>query len=188
MLPFPKIAKKRFWLASAVALLLGLAAYFAGFLSWSDGLRPPPSEVARQDSRIKIGADTELVQKIVYLKCGDEEIFRSKPADNLIGLNLNQVQKVYTGWTIDKFDPREVEMSLAVGSYCREHANNMFIGLKDGFVAVFSGKPGPRAIIREVTRIPASDLSPEDQEELRHGLVVQSREEVLRTLEGMQSR
>jgi hypothetical protein len=189
MLPFPKIARKRVLLASVLGvMLLGVAAYFAGYLSWSDGLRPPPAEVARQDTKIKIAVDTELIQKIIYQKCADEEVFRTKPADNLVGLNLGQVQKVYAGWTIDKFTPREVEMSLAVNSYCREHANNMFIGLKDGFVAVFYGKPGPRAIIREVTRIPVADLSPEDQEELKHGLVVQSREEVLRTLEGMQSR
>jgi hypothetical protein len=189
MLPFPKIGRQRLLLASAIgALLLGLAAYFGGFLA-SDGLKSPPNtEVARQDAKIKISANTELIQKIVYLKCGDEEVFRTKPADNLVGLNINQVQKVYAGWTIDKFDSQEVEMSLKVGSYCREHANNMFIGLKDGFVAVFYGKPGPRAIVREVTRIPANNLSPEDQEELRHGMVVQSREEVLRVLEGMQSR
>ena len=79
-------------------------------------------------------------------------------------------------------------MSLKVDSLCREHANNMFIGVKDGFVAVYSGKPGPKAIVKEVTRITASGLSGPDVEELRRGLVVQSREELLRTLEGMQSR
>lgn len=188
MLPFPKKGKQRLLLASAIGVaLLGLAAYFGGLLTWSDAVKPPPAEVA-QDARIKVAADTELIQKIIYLKCNDEEVFRTKPADSLIGLNLNQVQKVYAGWTIEKFDTKEVVLSLKVDSYCREHANNMFIGVKDGFVAVYYGKPGPRAIIRETTRIPLTNLSPEDQDELRHGMVVQSREEVLRTLEGMQAR
>jgi len=95
---------------------------------------------------------------------------------------------VYNGWTIDKFDTQAVEMSLKVDSYCREHANNMFIGMKDGFVAVYYGKPGPKAIMKEVTAIPVNKLSGEDEEELRRGLIVQSREDLLRTLEGMQSR
>jgi hypothetical protein len=78
-------------------------------------------------------------------------------------------------------------MSLKVDSYCREHANNMFLGVKDGYVAVFAGRPGPRAILREITRIPVQQLSAADVAELRQGMVVKSREELLRTLEGMQS-
>jgi len=77
---------------------------------------------------------------------------------------------------------------LKVDSYCREHANNMFIGIKDGYVAVFYGKPGPKAILKEVTKISVNNIMPQDVEELRRGLVVQSREEMLRTLEGMEAR
>jgi hypothetical protein len=64
----------------------------------------------------------------------------------------------------------------------------MFIGIKDGYVAVFYGKPGPKAIVKEVTTIAVNKIMPQDVEELRRGMVVQSREELLRTLEGMQSR
>lgn len=148
---------------------------------------PQETEVARPDSKIKITATTDLVQKIVYLKCNDEETFRTKPADNLVGLNLSQVQKVYEGWTIDKFDNQEVVMNLKVDSFCREHANNTFIGVKDGHVAVYYGKPGPRAILKEMTQIPLTRLSAQDADEIKRGLAVQSREELLRTLEGLQS-
>lgn len=146
------------------------------------------SEVAKQDGKIKISTDTDLVQKIIYAKCKDEEIFRSKPPDNLVGLNFNQVQKIYSGWNIEKFDTKEVEMVLKVDSLCREHSNNMFIGVKDGYVTVFYGVPGPKAIVKEVTKIPVNGLMPQDVQELHQGLVVQSKEELLRTLEGMQAR
>lgn len=190
MLPFPQNLKRRALLAAGlVAAVLMLAAYAGGMLPWPGKQRPAQdAEVGKQDTKIKITATTDFAQKITYLKCGDEEVYRTKPADNLIGLNLAQVQKVYAGWTIDKFDAQEVEMSLKVDSYCREHANNTFIGVKDGFVAVYQGRPGPRAIVREVTAIPVRNLSAEDIEELRQGMVVKSREELLRTLEGMQSR
>lgn len=190
MLPFPKTTKQRIILASSVlAAIFVLAYYFGAFSLLREN--PPKSQLETQvakDSRIKITTSTDLVQKIVYLRCNDEEVFRTKPADSLIGLNIYQVQKVYNGWTIDKFDTQTVEMSLKVDSYCREHANNMFVGTKDGYVAVYYGKPGPKAIVKEVTAISVNRLSAEDAEELRRGLVVKSREDLLRTLEGMQSR
>lgn len=191
MLPFLQNARHRYWLVSGLIVSLLVISYYlaGGPIPWRDQPRSgQETEVAKQDSKIKITANTDLVQKIVYTKCGDDEVFRTKPADNLVGLNFSQVQKVYTGWSIDKFDTKEVEMNLKVDSYCREHANNMFVGIQDGHVAVFYGKPGPRAIVKEVTKIPISQLSSEDVEELRQGMVVQSREELLRTLEGMQSR
>lgn len=149
---------------------------------------PLEAEVAKQDSKIKITSNTDLVQKITYLKCNDEEVFRTKPASNLVGLNYQQLQKVYSGWAIDKFDLSEVEMTLKVDSYCREHANHMFLGIKDGYIAIYYGKPGPKAIVKEVTSIKVNKLMPQDVDELRRGLEVQSREDLLRTLEGMQSR
>ncbi|WP_425061213.1 hypothetical protein SCACP_19970 [Sporomusa carbonis] len=171
-------------------LLLSGIGYYA-FLVQFDNKFPGPqqeTEVVKQDGKIKISANTDLVQKIVYTKCKDEEIFRTKPPDNLIGLNFNQVQKIYSGWNIDKFDTKEVEMTLKVDSLCREHTNNMFLGIKDGYVTVFYGVPGPKAIVKEVTNIPVNHLMPQDLQELHQGLVIQSKEELLRTLEGMQAR
>lgn len=190
MLPLPPKIKRRALLAAGIVAIAAamFAVYGGGLVSWPAKERPDKdAEVARQDQKIKITAATDFTQKIVYLKCGDEEVFRTKPADNLIGLNVVQVQKVYTGWTIDKFDSQEVAMYLKVDSFCREHANNTFIGVKDGFVAVFAGRPGPKAIVREVTRIPVQQLSAADLAELKQGLVVKTREELLRTLEGMQA-
>lgn len=171
-----------------------LLLFGTGFYAFRDGkeneLTVPSqeTEAVKQDGKIKISTNTDVVQKIFYNKCKDEEVFRTKPPDNLVGLNFNQVQKIYPGWSIEKFDTKEVEMTLKVDSLCREHANNMFIGLKDGYVTVFYGVPGPKAIVKEVTKIPINALMPQDVQELRQGLVVQSKEELLRTLEGMQAR
>lgn len=190
MLPLFKCSKRQILTIAGVILAVGCATYYFIHYNHSDNkpLIPQETEVTKQDSKIKINSNTDIVQKIVYLKCKDEEVMRSKPADNLVGLNFYQVQKVYQGWTIDKFDNLEVEMTLKVDSYCREHANNMFIGVKDGYVAVFYGKPGPKAIVKEVTKIAVNKLHPQDVDELKRGMIVQSREELLRTLEGMESR
>ncbi|MEG6585573.1 BofC C-terminal domain-containing protein [Dendrosporobacter sp. 1207_IL3150] len=191
MLSFKKVGKKRAVLAGTVLALVGLLTYY--FVYYPSGqdkypILPQETQVAKQDNKIKVTPNTDIAQKIIYLKCNDEEVIKTKPAENLIGLNYQQVQNIYSGWSIDKFDNLEIAMTLKVDSYCREHANNMFIGVKDGYVAVYYGKPGEKAILKEVTKLPLDHIMPQDAEELKRGLVVQSREELLRTLEGMQSR
>lgn len=186
-----KIGKKQAFLAGSIlAVVCLLTYYFVYYPGSQDGypLLPQETQVAKQDNKIKISGNTNIKQRIQYLKCKDEEVITTKPADHIIGLNYQEIQKVYSGWTIDKFDDLEVEMTLKVDSFCREHANNMFLSIKDGYVAVYYGKPGARAVLKEVTAIPVKHIMPQDIEELKRGLVVHSREELLRTLEGMQAR
>lgn len=191
MLPLKKINKKLAFLGTGLILLIGMSAYYISyhsFLGENGSLSLQETEVTKPEGKIKVNTDTELVQKILYLKCNDEEILRTKPTEKLVGLTIYQLEKVYQGWTFDKFDRDEVDMTLRVDNYCREHANNMYIGIQDDHVAVFYGKPGSRSIVKEKTSIPVNKFMPQDIEELRHGMVVQSQEELLRTLEGMQSR
>ena len=191
MLQFKKNNIKIVLLATSMFLMIGLSAYYIGYLSFTEEDKSLPfqeTEVIKPEGKIKINGNTDLVQKIIYLKCNEEEILRTKPTEKLIGLTIYQLQKVYQGWVFDKFDSDEVDMTLKVDSYCREHANNMFIGISDGHVAIFYGKPGSKPIIKEKTNIKASQLMTEDVEELKNGITVGSKEELLRTLEGMQSR
>lgn len=176
----------------AVALMLALLAAYFVVGAQREKARPPgmhrDTEVAQHDLGVKITPNTVLLQKITYVKCGDQETFRTHAADNLLGKNFQQVQQVYGGWNIEKFDIDEVVMSLQVDALCPEHANNMFVGLKDGYVAVYYGRPGPKALLKEVTKVAASSLMEQDREELQRGVVVHSQEELLRTLEGLQAR
>lgn len=191
MLPLKKINKKVALLTAGILLLVGMSAYYIVNLSFTgeDGsLLPGETEVIKPEGKIKIVATTDLVQKIVYLKCNDEEVLRTKPTEKLVGLTIYQLQNVYQGWVFDKFNTDEVHMTLKIDGYCREHANNMFIGIQGGRVAVFYGKPDAKPIVKEITNIQVNKLMAQDVEELQHGLVVSSTEELLRTLEGMQSR
>lgn len=191
MLLLKKINKKLAFLGAGLILCIGMLAYYISYHSFvgeNGSFSLEETEVAKSEGKIKVTPDTELVQKIIYLKCNDEEILRTKPTEKLVGLSIYQLQKVYQGWTFDKFDRDEVNMTLRVDNYCREHANNMYIGIQDGRVAVFYGKPGSRSIVKEKTNIPINKFMAQDIEELRHGMIIQSQEELLRTLEGMQSR
>ncbi|MBP2643074.1 MAG: hypothetical protein H6Q67_961 [Firmicutes bacterium] len=189
MLPFPKSVNKRTLLLSGMLLMAVVAIYFIG--TWVVSRNAVPSipyiETTSQDGKIKIQEDCTLVQKIIYDKCGDEEEFSSKATSSLVGLTLTQVKNIYSGWAIEKFDSHEVIMTLTIDSFCRDHVNNMFLGVHDGKITIFYGHPGPKAIVKEVTDIPVSRLQEKDAEDVRRGLVVGSREELLRALEGLQT-
>lgn len=187
MLSFVRKHPHRLVIVFLLCSMIGLSSYYFYF-QWlqKKQLLPEEAQTTGQDVKSKTTTKTNLVQKISYLKCGDEEIFTAKITDNLAGLNFNQLQNAYTGWSINKFDSDTVEMSLKMDSFCREHANNMYIGLKDGYVAVFYGKPGNKPIVKEVTKIPVKKLHPQDYDELRHGMIVHSKEELLSILEGIQ--
>jgi len=132
LLPLKKINRKLALLTTGVILIVGMSAYYIAYHSFlgEDGsLVAQETEVVKQEGKIKVIANTDLVQKILYLKCNDEEVLRTKPTEKLVGLTIYQLQKVYQGWVFDKFDSDEVVMTLRVDSYCREHANNMFIGI-----------------------------------------------------------
>lgn len=172
--------------AVASVLVIGSALYV--LLHYEPTQPLDEAQTVRQDGKIRISDQTEMVQTLVYTKCGDEEVYRTRPADNQIGLNYGQLAKAYPNWTIDTFDADQVHITLKVDSYCREHAQHMFLSEKDGFVAVYYGLPGPKAILKEVTDVSLEKIMPQDMEELRKGIVVQSREELMSTLEGLQSR
>jgi hypothetical protein len=189
MLPFFQFKKRRVTLGIIVIFIAVIAAatIIGSPLGKNHQSGEMDAQAAKQDGKIKVTAETTMVQTIHYLKCGDDEVFRTKPADNLIGLNYNQIVKMYPDWSIEKFDTDAVEMSLQVDSYCREHANNTFIGIQDGYVASFYGIPGPKAILKEKTKIAVTSLTPQDLEEVKKGIVVTTREELMRTLEGLES-
>lgn len=144
-------------------------------------------EVVKSNNDIKVTKNTEFIQKTRYLKCKDEEVINKKPSENLVGANYNDLQKMYPTWTIEVFDEDKIEIVMELDSMCREHANNVFIGAKDGKIAVFYGIPNSnkQPIVKEITNISLDSLMPEDIIELQKGIVVKSKEDLLRTLEGI---
>ncbi len=177
--------------------LLGvLVALFCIGYYWYTTQLPNPNpnidsieqKVIKNESESKISQDTVIVQKMIYIQCNDIETYKTKPGMNLIGLTRAQLQNVYPDWIIDSFSAREVVMHHNVNGLCREHANSTYIGIKDGFVTIFYGKPGKNAIVKEITNISIDQLMPQDIKDLRKGIVIENREKLLRTLEGLQSR
>ena len=60
---------------------------------------------------------------------------------------------MYPDWNIEKFDTDTVERLQRGQLLSWNSANNLFIGIQDGYVASFYGKPGPKVILKEKTKI-----------------------------------
>lgn len=188
-------SKRRYQIIGACIVLIAIGSAYILSPMWlprlpwgTFGDKRSDSETVQQDAKNKILATTQIWQKIFYKKCGDTETTELHPVEPLVGLPLAQLQKVYPGWQVERFDAEQIVMQLQVDGYCQEHANHFFIGIKDGYVAVYYGRPDKRPILKEITKIKVDTLLPGDVQELEQGMVFESKEELLRTLEGMQSR
>lgn len=192
MLLFPKFISCHKLLTCLLFVLAGGLGYLGyGYVGkvqpYIDYRLLSTSEQVQQDAKHKITADTTIVQTIVYKQCGDQEMLEIKPLDHYIGMSLAQFQAVYPDWTVDYFDSSQIRMTLTMDALCREHANGMYLGVKDGYVTVFYGRPGIKPVVKESTKIRVQQLVPSDIIELEQGIPIASKEELLRTLEGIQS-
>jgi len=140
---------------------------------------PKVIAVTAHGPQAQISANTNVVQKTTYLRCNDEQIFNGKPAANMIGMDQKQLRQTYSEWTIDKFDPHDLQMSIRIDTLCREHASNLYLGISDGFVVIFHGTPVMKPIVKEPTKIRAAELAPEEVEKLRRGLPIAFYEEAM---------
>lgn len=72
-----------------------------------------------------------------------------------------------------------------IASLCPVCSRARFLGIADGFVAVFRGTPRHRGEILQVTRIPAAELPKAEYADLQAGIPVQDENERLRLMEGL---
>lgn len=158
------------------------------FYDQTAGAKPVEEAASDIDRSMRIAGDTVLEQIYFYQKCQEREIIASKPANNLIGLDYRAFQQQYDEWNIETFSSNRVVMSLNVDDYCREHKANMFLGEKDGKVAVFYGRPDKKPILKEVTDMPVGTLQEQAVAEIKQGLPFSSKAEMLYILEGMQAK
>lgn len=144
-----------------------------------DGKPSSPKAITIHSPQAQIAANTDVVQKTTYLRCNDEQVFNGKAPADMIGLNQEQLRQTYPEWTINQFDPHELQISIRIDALCREHASNLYLGISDGFVAIFNGTPVMKPVVKEVTKIRVAELAPEEAEKLRRGVPTAFYEEAM---------
>lgn len=113
---------------------------------------------------------------------------REKASAKVVGMTRDEVAKLYHEWQIISFDKDLVALQLSVDGVCKEHKKDQFVGMRDGVVGIYYGKPNENAVLKEALEIDAATLIEQVQDALKNGIPFQSEEEKLRILEGIQAR
>lgn len=134
-----------------------------------------------------IGAHTLLKYKTVYKKCGHIEENVYKASIDMIGLDYEDVNNRFAGWVIEKFNPEEIILVSEVEGLDKQCLENSYIGVKDGFVTVFYGKPREGIVVKRQTSINVSKLPSSEVDDLNQGIIITSEQEMFEILEGLSS-
>lgn len=136
----------------------------------------------------RVGENTMFEQTIYYRDCKESEVMREKASAKVVGMTRDEVAKLYHEWQIISFDKDLVALQLSVDGVCKEHKKDQFVGMRDGVVGIYYGKPNENAVLKEALEIDAATLIEQVQDALKNGIPFQSEEEKLRILEGIQAR
>lgn len=125
--------------------------------------------------------NTQLIFKTYYNSCRHTAEKAIQAVDDEVNMDEQQLMEKYTGWEVTGFSPPIVEFSRTVDTYCPNH---YIIGVDNGFIAIFVYDEDGKKVMQEKTDISAMTLTPEDQQALKGGIVVDTEEQKEQTLEG----
>lgn len=147
----------------------------------SAGLSPVPEAPAE----VVTGPETLIVLKTLYANCAEEATGAEVAGVGLAGLGRQELEKRFPGWDVETFRPGQVVLRKVVDGPCPEEVQYRTIGIREGKVVVFAGRPEQLGPVLRDTAIPASRLLPADREKLARGIVVRGEADVWRILEGL---
>lgn len=135
-------------------------------------------------NQVRLTPQTIFIFKTYYTKCGHEKTEKKLSNNTFSGYTKKQLANEIKNWEIESFTPEEVVLKRQVENVCDEH---YYIGIEDGYVALFQGKPDLPSKIIEKTDIIVDVLRKEDRAILEKGLVINNKSEFLKIKEGLTS-
>ncbi len=162
---------------------------FARFFAQRTPQQPGDSKESRLAAEIpldvRIGPSTEIVRKTLFKKCGDVETTREMAGGDLLGLSREGFQARNKELNIEEFTPKRVVVLATVDGLCQQHSSYRYLGIMDGFLAVYEGKPGQGGRAVEITDIEVRSLPEKEIRDLQKGVPVSSQRELLEILQGL---
>ncbi|NPV42531.1 MAG: hypothetical protein HPY70_00850 [Firmicutes bacterium] len=159
--------------------------FFVNTPFWSLEKKEPNEQEqiqAGEDIGPKVEAGTIFSFETYYTECGHTKIVEERASEMLRGYSFKDLSKEFPEWEIKGFEENKVTFYKYVNGLCPDH---YFIGIKDGFVALFYGRPGTEARLKEITEIKVELLRDDDRRLLEQGIEVYGEEELMRIKEGL---
>ena len=131
----------------------------------------------------KTSPNCKLTMTRYYNECGHSIEEYTDLNNELVNKTKDEIQQVYSAWTIDKFSNDEIIISRSFDSQCGEH---YIVRDKDGKVAVYllSGD-GTETELQE-TEISTEFLTEADKLELQNGISANGRQELNQVIENFE--
>lgn len=181
-----RVSKKWFLIFSGI-MLISFCFSFLFFKEavWRNGASPLFVSDG-QKPRITITEKTAIKTKIIYEKTGRTEVGKINTSADMVGLTKEDLSRLYNGWTIEKFTPEEICLTLVVKDQAAGVKKDRFcLGIKDGYVVIYTQTPDKKLILKEKTKIAAAKLPQQEVKDLERGIIAEDEQEMLEVLEGL---
>lgn len=166
-----------------IVLLVAIAAVLLPRVpGWLRRVSPESMQPVSWSGRIQM--DTVRVDHQVY-DCGHESVTVTSIDAKMLGLTRSGFERKNPRLKVREFSPDRIEVETKQPEMCRECRTSQFIGVRDGYVAVFAGRPDRPGPALEMTRILLARLPQPEQNRLAKGIAVKDMGERLQILEGL---
>jgi hypothetical protein len=128
----------------------------------------------------KINSSTKMVYEYHFKEDGAIEKNYEMPPYFLIGLTKEGLEEKFVDWKIINFSNKEVIMKKDIEGKSTQH---YVIGVQDGFVAIFYENDINGSNLKDITDMPISALSEEEQERLHNGIPIAGEKKLIQALE-----
>lgn len=131
----------------------------------------------------KTSPNCKLTMKRYYNECGHSIEEYTDLNNELVNKTKDEIQQVYSAWTIDKFSNDEIIISRSFDSQCGEH---YIVREKDGKVAVYLISGDGTETELQDTEISTEFLTEADKIELQDGIRANGKQELNQVIENFE--
>ncbi|MDR1913254.1 MAG: hypothetical protein LBQ68_02045 [Clostridiales bacterium] len=119
---------------------------------------------------IKIHDKTKIVYEYHYKGDNHIESSTEEPPYFLMNLTESDLRRYFTGWEIIEFTENQVVLRKTIQAAANEH---YVLGVKDDYVAVYFRSKSGEVSLKEITAMPLTALSYDEQRRLIDGIKIE---------------
>jgi len=131
---------------------------------------------------------TELNKKLIfetkYLENGEVVQEEQKLTPSLYGKSKEELQKIYSGWRVIKFDDEEIILYREKDGLPPDY---YIISTIDGYVVLLKSDGNGHKEVIEKTDIPLESLTPFDRERVMKNIITKDKDEAYQILANLSS-
>ncbi|RKD34666.1 BofC C-terminal domain-containing protein [Thermohalobacter berrensis] len=140
--------------------------------------------IISEENPVIISPNTYIEYDTYYTECGDVIKERKKVDENLVNMTEAQfreyISQEHPYWKISTFTNKKIVIDIKKEQLCPKH---YIIGVKDNKIAIYRVDENGKRVIYQIIDKDVTLLKKVDQEKLKKGIIVNSKEEIGNILE-----